>query len=99
MKLIFEWDKKEAMVNQQKHKISFEEAKTLFNDPLLLTFSDEYHSVNEERYISIGISAHGRILLIIHTEQKDSDDILIIRIISCRKATKFERQVYEEYNQ
>jgi uncharacterized DUF497 family protein len=68
MKLIFEWDEKKAIVNLQKHKVSFDEAKTLFNDPLLITFPDEYHSDSEERFINIGVSARGRILLAINTE-------------------------------
>lgn len=99
MKLLFEWDKNKASVNLQKHKVSFEEAKTLFNDPLLCTYPDEYHSDIEERYISIGVSARGRILLMIHTERKETEDTLAIRIISCRKATRSERQAYEESNE
>ena len=96
MKLIFEWDENKAQINLRKHKVSFEEAKTLFNDPLLLTYPDEYHSDIEERYISIGVSARGRILLAIHTERKEAEDIVSIRIVSCRRATPSERQVYEE---
>lgn len=96
MKLIFEWDKKKARVNLQKHKVSFEEAKSLFNDPLLLTYTDLYHSDTEERYISIGNSARGRTLLVVHADKKESEETLTIRIISCRKVTPSERQGYEE---
>jgi uncharacterized DUF497 family protein len=96
MTLIFEWDGSKAQINLRKHEVSFEEAKTLFNDPLLLTYPDEYHSNIEERYVSIGVSARGRILLVIHTERKEAEDTVSIRIISCRKATPSERQVYEE---
>ena len=96
MRLIFEWDKKKAKANLQKHKISFDEAKTLFNDPLLLTIPDEYHADNEERYLSIGLSAYGNILVIVHTERRETEELLIIRIISCRKATASERRSYEE---
>jgi uncharacterized DUF497 family protein len=95
MKLIFEWDANKARSNLNKHKASFEEAKTLFNDPFLLTFPDEYHSEYEERYISIGRSAPGRILLVVHTEHKE-DDILTVRLIICRKATQSERRTYEK---
>ena len=96
MELIFTWDAKKAKAKRQKHKVSFEEAKTLFNDPLLLTFLDEEHSVKEERFISIGSSSRGRILLVVHTEQKEDENSLIIRLISYRKATALERRTYEE---
>jgi hypothetical protein len=95
VKLLFKWDANKARSNQNKHKVSFEEAKTLFNDPFLITFHDESHSENEERFISIGRSAQGRILLAVHTEQTKDDD-LIVRLISCRKATPGERKTYEE---
>jgi uncharacterized protein len=96
MELIFEWDENKARENLRKHKVSFEEAKTAFNDPLLITFPDEYHSDYEDRYISIGISAKSRVLLVVHTEREQNEDTLIVRIISCRKATSSERRVYEE---
>ena len=81
MSLIFEWDEEKAKRNLQKHRIDFTEAKTIFNDPFLLTFLDR----------SIGISVQGRLLTVIHTEHKD-----ITRIISSRKATNVERKYYEE---
>lgn len=96
MELIFEWDANKARSNIRKHKVSFEEAKTIFNDPFLVTFSDEFHTVSEDRYISIGYSMRDRILLAVHTEHQETEEILIIRIISCRKATTSERKVYEE---
>ena len=96
MELVFEWDAKKAKANLKKHKVSFEEAKTIFNDPLLITFPDEEHSEAEERFISIGMSASDRVLLAVHTEREETEDLLIIRIISCRKATPSERRVYEE---
>jgi len=95
MELAFEWDARKARTNESQHEVSFEEAKTLFTDPFLVTFPDEYHSDTEDRYISIGCSARGRILLVVHTERGAEDDVLI-RIISCRKATPSERRVYEE---
>lgn len=91
MGLRFEWDDKKASTNFKKHGVSFDEAQTVFRDPLLLTFPDLTHSVNEERYVNIGCSAKGRTLIVVHTERE-----AVIRIISCRKATNDERRVYEE---
>lgn len=91
MKLTFEWDKVKAKSNLKKHKVSFEEGKTIFNDPFLFTFPDNAHSTSEERFINIGISASGHILVLTHTERKDK-----IRIINYRKATARERKFYEE---
>lgn len=79
----------------KKHQVSFEEAKTVFNDPVLLTYPDELHSETEERYISIGYSYQRRMLLVVHTEHETGNEILI-RIISCRKATAAERKTYED---
>lgn len=91
MKLAFEWDEAKAKSNLKKHKVRFEEGKTIFNDPFLFTFPDNVHSTNEERFINIGISACGHILVLTHTERKDK-----IRIINCRKVTARERRFYEE---
>jgi len=91
MKLIFEWDEAKAKANFKKHKVGFDEGKTIFNDPFLLTFPDSDNSENEERYVNLGLSAKGRVLILIHTERQDR-----IRIISCRKATAHERRYYEE---
>lgn len=94
MKLIFEWSEEKANINFQKHKIHFKEAKTIFADPFLITFSDSEHSDNEFRYLSIGVDLKGRILVLVHTERNGN-----IRIINCRKATVNERRAYEErYN-
>lgn len=93
MNLIFEWDENKAKTNLKDHKVSFAEAKTVFNDPFLLTFPDPGHSDEESRYINVGCSTKGRVLVVIHTERGEN-----IRIISCRKATKFERRNYEEEN-
>jgi len=91
MKLKFEWDPEKAHTNRAKHRISFEEASTVFADPLFITFLDIEHSQDEERYITLGLSAHQRLLMIAHTEHE-----LVIRIISARKATKSEQRFYEE---
>lgn len=91
MEFVFEWDELKARDNLKKHKVSFEEGKTIFNDPFLFTFLDNKHSINEERFINIGLSANGYVLVLTHTERQDK-----IRIISCRKATVYERRFYEE---
>ncbi len=91
MSLQFEWNPEKASINFKKHKINFEEASTVFDDPLFITFLDEEHSIDEERYITIGLSKANHLLLIAHTEHKEQ-----IRIISVRKATKNERRFYEE---
>ena len=91
MALGFEWDESKAIANWRKHKVSFEEATTVFNDPFLATFPDAAHSDDEQRYISIGASNEGSIIIIVHTDRGPN-----IRIISCRKATSSERKVYEE---
>ncbi len=96
MRLVFKWSASKANHNRKKHKVRFEEAKTVFNDPLLVTFPDEEHSETEDRYISIGLSAARRILLVVHTDHEENETVIEIRIISARKATASERRVYEE---
>ena len=96
MKLIFDWDAKKARSNIKKHKISFDEAKTIFLDPYLMTYPDRLHSFHEERYISIGYSIRNRILLVVHTEREETENAVVVRIISSRKATPEERRKYEE---
>jgi uncharacterized protein len=91
MKLTFEWDEVKSKANLQKHKVSFEEGKTIFNDQFLFTFPDDMHSSNEDRFVNIDLSANGLILVLTHTVRQDK-----IRIISCRKATAQERKFYEE---
>lgn len=96
MALIFEWDDEKAKKNQRKHKVNFEEAKTVFGDPLLVSFPDEYHSDEEQRLVSIGASSQNKILLVAHTEILENGDTIVVRLISARKATALERRVYEE---
>jgi len=92
MVLEFEWDAHKAIQNMQNHRVSFEEAKSVFNDPLLLTFLDPEHSDHEHRSINIGISSHARILLVVFTDRRGK-----VRLISSRKATAKERKLYETY--
>jgi uncharacterized protein len=87
----FTWDDNKAAANQQKHGVSFEEAQTVFDNPLAVIFADEVHSDLESREIIIGHSVRNRLLLVCFTERADS-----IRIISARQATAKERSDYEE---
>ena len=93
MKLNFEWDETKAKENLKNHKVSFDEAITVCSDPYSVTIPDPDHSESEQRFIDIGISASGRVLVVVYTERKGN-----VRIISCRKATPRERRVYEEGN-
>ena len=92
MQLRFEWDEGKVAVNFGKHKVSFEEAQTVFYDPLACIFDDEWHSTDEPREIIIGHSNSNRLLLVCFTE-RDPD---LIRITSARRATKREHRDYEE---
>jgi uncharacterized DUF497 family protein len=91
MGLMFEWDPKKAQRNIKAHGISFDEASTAFRDPLSRTIYDPLHSEEEERFVLIGQSLRGRLLVVVHTERDDR-----IRIISARLATNKERLRYEE---
>ena len=88
--MIFEWDPDKAVSNLRKHGVTFEEASTVFGDPLSDTFDDPDHSVNEQRFVIIGRSIQGRLLFVSHR-----DDINSVRIISARELTPFERRQYE----
>lgn len=88
--LLFEWDSQKADSNIEKHGVSFEEASTLFRDPLSLTIDDPLHSTTEVRMVQIGISHKNRLLVVVYAERGDH-----IRIISARKASKKERINYE----
>lgn len=96
MKHVYQWDKTKAQINLAKHKVSFEEGETIFDDPFLVTYADELHSEMEERWVSIGMSGKERLLLVVHVEKIATDDFVLVRIISCRKATTSERKLYEE---
>jgi uncharacterized DUF497 family protein len=86
----FEWDRAKAESNRRKHKVTFDEAVSVFYDPLSATFSDPDSSRTEQRLITIGHSAQGRLLVVVHTEQSET-----IRIISARIATAHERKQHE----
>jgi uncharacterized DUF497 family protein len=87
----YEWDPAKAAANARKHGVSFEEAASVFLDRAALTFPDPDHSEDEERAITIGQSARQRVLFVAHTEREDR-----LRIISARRATRQEKEQYEE---
>lgn len=87
----FEWDSVKARNNLRKHGVAFEEASSVFYDPLAVTGADPDHSEGEERIITFGMSSLGRLLVVAHTERGAA-----IRIISARVATRHERRIYEE---
>lgn len=91
MALNFEWDGDKARSNITKHKVSFEEASTVFGDWHSATYFDPDHSGNEMRFITIGHSLRGRLIIVAHTDRGNH-----IRIISARSAAKKERQYYEK---
>jgi len=86
----FEWNPDKAKSNRRKHNVSFEEAVTVFYDPLSATFEDADHSVGEQRLITIGCSSEDRLLVVSHTERGE-----VLRIISARRATAHERKKHE----
>ena len=91
MPVTFEWDSRKARSNLVKHGVAFEEASTIFGDPLSLTISDPDHSLREERYITVGKAFTGKLLVVVHTERGNN-----IRIISARPASRRERKFYEK---
>ena len=91
MTLQFEWNITKAQTNKRKHGITFEEASTIFGDPLSITIPDPAHSIGEDRFITIGTSVNDDLIVVVHTDRDD-----IIRIISARNATRKERRQYEQ---
>jgi len=85
-----EWNREKAEKNIKKHKVSFDEAMTVFYDPLTATFDDPDHSLNEQRLVTVGYSSRGSLLVVSHTERGEN-----IRIISARRATSQERRRHE----
>ncbi len=92
----FEWDPGKARDNRDKHAITFDEAATVFRDSKALSIFDPDHSETEERWVTMGISEKGKLLIVIHTFREESEDAVTIRIISSRKATKQEIKTYGE---
>lgn len=90
----FEWDPHKAWSNYRKHGVRFEEAATIFSDPRALTIFDSEHSEDEDRWITMGISKTGKLLIVCHTFQEEKKGSVSIRIFSSRKATKKESNSY-----
>jgi len=91
--MLFQWDQNKNLINIQKHKISFEEAETVFCDDNARLISDPEHSITEDRFILLGITYKLKLVIVVHTYKEDDDTI---RIISARKATKSESKYYYE---
>jgi uncharacterized DUF497 family protein len=89
--VVYEWDSSKAAANLKKHRVAFTEAATVFLDPLALTYQDPDHSEGEQRYITLGESTRGRVILVAHLDRGDR-----IRIISARRATRKEAHEYGE---
>jgi uncharacterized DUF497 family protein len=87
----FEWDPKKATTNIKKHGVSFQEAATIFGDPLAITFDDPDHSIGENRYITFGLSLQKRLIVVSHIERGN-----MTRIINARLMDRKERKIYEE---
>lgn len=89
IEMAYQWNRDKAAANLRKHGIDFADAVSVFSDDLAITIPDE--RFDEERFVTIGVDAFGRVLIVVYTMRKDE-----IRIISARKATRQERQQYEE---
>jgi uncharacterized DUF497 family protein len=87
----FEWDASKSRRNEAKHRIGFDEAVTVFGDPLAITFPDPDHSHVELRWLTFGLTSGGRLIVVVHTDQAGR-----VRLISAREATRHERKIYEE---
>lgn len=94
-----EWDPDKAHSNFSKHGISFEQAASVFLDPLALSIPDIEHSENEERWILLGTGQGSQLLVVVHTHFEMTTDSVVVRIISARKATTTERRQYEEFRE
>ena len=87
----FEWDSEKAAANLRKHRVSFEEASSVFGDPLAVTFHDPDHSIGEIRWLTFGVSRSAVLLVVSHTRRGKR-----VRLISARRAIRAERKIYEE---
>ena len=94
----FSWDPEKAKINKRKHGVSFEQACSVFSDPLALTIYDKEHSEKEDRWILLGQSNNDVLILLVHTFS-DEKDIERVRIISARKASKREKSAYQKRSQ
>ena len=91
----FAWDPEKAAGNRAKHGVTFEQAATVFRDPLALSLYDNEHSETEERWLTLGLDENGVLLVVSHTFEELGDDEAVVRVISAREATAHEREQYE----
>ena len=91
----FEWDLGKAKSNMQKHRVTFEEAATVMHDPRAMNMYDPDHSESEDRWITLGISSSGRLLVVCHTFREGPDALVTVRIYSARRPTSRESKTYE----
>ena len=96
MRTEFDWDPQKAAANLAKHQVSFDEAMTIFADPLALSKLDPDSSQQEERWVTIGMSRATRLLLVVHTHIEIADDLIHIRLISARRPTRNEARQYQD---
>lgn len=93
----FEWDPAKAAGNRGKHGITFEQAATVFKDPLAMSIPDETHIETEERWVTLGQAENGKLLVVVHTYRELDAQNAAVRLISARSATKHEQRQYEEH--
>lgn len=91
MSIRFDWNPRKATLNLREHGVTFQDAATVFRDPLSITINDPLHSEDEDRFVDIGMSVHGRLLVVCYTERAG-----LIRLISARTPTYAEQKQYEE---
>jgi uncharacterized DUF497 family protein len=89
--MVFEWNEKKASANARKHGVTFHEAATVFGDPLAITFADPDHSIDEQRYLTFGVSRFARLIVVSHFDRGER-----VRIISARPMTRGEKRIHEE---
>jgi len=95
----FEWDPAKAISNRAKHGVSFEQAATIFRDPQLISVADDEHSDDEDRWATMGFDSQGTLLVVVHTFSEDANGGVSIRIISARRATRYEAGQYTDFGQ
>lgn len=93
---VFEWDPGKAKQNQKKHRVAFEQGATVFKDPRAISIYDGEHSGHEDRWITLGLSTDRGLLVVCHTFEWVDPSTVRIRIVSCRKATRYESRQYAE---
>ena len=97
MRYVFEWDPAKDRSNQAKHGVGFRQATPVFRDPLAVSIYDEDHSIDEDRWITVGQADRGALLIVAHTFGQVDAETTIVRLFSAREATRRERRQYEEH--